>query len=316
MVRYIGQFLRVWLVGSIWATLTACTSVVTDSQESCKFEKLAELPLRIGPALHPTVIVEIDGRPVNMVLDTGATDTLVFSSALERTGLQIDRTQHGMSSGIGGLSKIEVLRAKEVTLGGHSATVQFIAVAPFELPSAGGATIDGILGLQPLGQFDIDLDLPSRRLALYRARYCPTGAPPWNDPGHLVPRPANAPFNHLPYAPIRVNGRDLLGLLDTGAYSVALNRQVAPGIGLTEADIMSKPQNIGIGASNNPVEIRRHRFERVEFLGLAAHNPELDIIDLGNGADVLIGMPILREFRVWIPVQGGKIYLSGPTPPI
>lgn len=313
MAANLGPVLRYFLIVLAAISLAGCNSVVVGSPEACKFEKLAELPVRFSRTQHPIVTIEIDGKRVTMLLDTGATGTVIFASALERTGLQIDRSRHGMSIGIGGLSKLDVLRATDLKLGDLSATVDAIAVGPFDMLGLGGETIDGILGFQPLGQFDIDLDLPRGRMTLYRARYCPEGMPPWDDPGRMIPRPANAPFDNRPYAPILVNGRELLGLLDSGSYSVAISRQVALAIGATEAQIMAAPKASATNASLNAVEVRRHRFESVDFLGMTARNPELDIIPLSIGLDVLIGMPILKELRIWIPVHGRKIHLSSPT---
>ena len=66
--------------------LAGCATTQPNSPAACVFDKLAELPLA-GSALRPTLKMAIDGKQVNLLLDTGATATLITRTAFERLDL-------------------------------------------------------------------------------------------------------------------------------------------------------------------------------------------------------------------------------------
>lgn len=306
---------RFWLLAFMLSALAACSSVVPDSPEACKFDKVTELPVRIDRFRHPTVTVEIDGQPLNLLLDTGSNSTIIFESALDRTGLRKDLRYHGVASGAGGLTALDAVRADVLKLGDITLRDEILAVAPFNLTQPGGDAIDGLLGFSTIGKYDIDLDLPHHRMTLYRARFCPNGRPPWDDAGRLVQRASTAPFDGRPYAPIAINGHTQLGLLDTGATSMFIARPAALASGVAEAEMAADQKLTISGASTAKVETIVHRFESLNFLGLAIEHPTLGVLPPGSSAAVVIGMPILASHRVWIPVQGRKIHVSLPMKP-
>lgn len=297
------------------ATLVGCAGLVPDSPDACKFDKITELPIKISRSSQPTVTIEIDGKPLNLLLDTGASSAVIFESALDRTGLRKDLRYHGVAGGAGGYTSLDAIRADVLKLGDITLLDEILAVAPFDLTLPGSDAIDGLLGFSLLGKYDVDLDLPHHRMVLYRARYCPNGVPPWDTPGRVVQRPANAPFDGKPYAPITVNGKRLLGLLDTGATAVFIARPVVTAMGITEADLAADHKIMIGNASKVKVENIAHRFDNLNFLGLSVDHPTLGIIPSSSGVDLIVGMPILAVHRVWIPVQGRKIHVSLPITP-
>ena len=55
-----------------------------------------------------------------------------------------------------------------------------ILVGPVSLPSVDGKPIEGLLGADFLGDYEIDLDLAHRRIILYAPPPCPIAAPAWS----------------------------------------------------------------------------------------------------------------------------------------
>jgi hypothetical protein len=52
-----------------------------------------------------------------------------------------------------------------------------VRVAPIEIANALSGPLDGVLGAETLSSFDIDLDLPGRRVTLYQGQSCAAAAP-------------------------------------------------------------------------------------------------------------------------------------------
>ena len=90
-----------WMLAAALLALAGCATVAADSPEACKVEKLGEVPLS-GSLLQPLVKLEIDGKPLTMLLDTGAAMTVVLQASYERLGLEQNRLLAGWASGAGG----------------------------------------------------------------------------------------------------------------------------------------------------------------------------------------------------------------------
>jgi hypothetical protein len=57
-----------------------------------------------------------------------------------------------------------------------------VRVAPLYVERAFSVKLDAVLGVDTLSSFDIDIDLPSHRLALYQKQTCAGAAPAWTGP--------------------------------------------------------------------------------------------------------------------------------------
>ncbi len=124
------------------------------------------VPLELA-ATGPTTTATVEGRPVEVMIDTGSTGALALSTkAAQAAGLLAPgrpmRQAHSVS--LGGLSLDRVVTADTVSIGAlhlKDAPVQIYA------PS-GGLVPQGLLGLGFLRRFRMALDLPGRRLLLLR----------------------------------------------------------------------------------------------------------------------------------------------------
>ena len=310
--------------------LAGCATTQPNSPAACVFDKLAELPLA-GSALRPTLKMAIDGKQVNLLLDTGATATLITRTAFERLDLERDYKVNINTAGIGGLkgmSTAQAVKASTVTLAGLNVNSEYlhIVVGNFELSSVAGVAIDGILGQDILGHYDLDMNFPSHVIAFYRPRQCSDGTPPWPGATVNVPRPPKAPgdvrhlaeFNPLgfrsgdprPFATVEVDGHTLLGLVDTGASSHYLDRAAALGIGVTEEQLAQDRSIQASGASAIKVTAAVHKFGVMRVFDMAWNDQLIVVGELGGHHQMLIGMPILQYRRVWYPQHGAKMILS------
>lgn len=126
------------------------------------------VPLGSGPGGAPTVAVRIEGRPVQVMVDTGATGALALSAqAARRLGLlDADRTvRSGHSVSLGGLSLDRIVLAETLELAGI--TLRRVPVQIYDPAKAAGIP-EGLLGTGFLRGFRTTIDLPARRMILSR----------------------------------------------------------------------------------------------------------------------------------------------------
>jgi hypothetical protein len=80
-------------------------------------------------------------------------------------------------------------------------------VAPLYVERAFSVKLDGVLGVDTLSSFDIDIDLPSHRLALYQKQTCAGAAPAWTGPyAKILAR--QSPGDHL-CVPAQLDGHSV-----------------------------------------------------------------------------------------------------------
>ena len=326
---------RGWMLATALLALAGCTTVARDSPDACKFEKLGEAPLT-GALLQPVVQIEIDGKPLNMLLDTGAGTTVVTQASFERVGLEQNRLLAGWASGAGGAKGVYTpifIKVGSLKVAGVEANFPRLSpiAGPFALASRSSTAIDGMLGNDILGRYDIDIDLPHHKIALYRPRNCSDGGPPWTSVGALVQRPRQAPpdsrpladvddvgclnGDHRPFMMVGVDGKQFLTLIDTGATGVVIDRKVAVRLGITETMLEQDKRGLLNGAAPDKVTAVQHKFTSLRFLDQTLPSPDLLVSDVGGAPELVFGMPLLQFRRMWIPVHGSRVYFGPVTKP-
>lgn len=126
-------------------------------------------------ALEPTgsqdaallVPVYVNGAgPFNLVLDTGATFTCVTTAVAEQLQLPEQRGAVGFGAGVHATARVPIIRYDSLRVG--NASVSDMAGCVLDLTSleAIGASVDGLLGLNFLRAFDVQLDFRRNVLTL------------------------------------------------------------------------------------------------------------------------------------------------------
>ena len=141
---------------------------------TCPLIPLAEMPLEVrGNMLF--VQAKIDEEPVTLLVDTGAERTLLTEAAVDRLHLPRDLQHATRTLGIGSPTATWDARLPNgIVLGATHFPVDSVTVGRFGIHEVAGGSADGLLGADILLAFDIDLDLPARRITFYRARReCP-----------------------------------------------------------------------------------------------------------------------------------------------
>ena len=139
---------------------------------SCTLVRVAEWHVR--PTLgQPIVEGTINGHPVGIMIDTGATRSMIVRSAANRLELIRRDTRSSRIMGIGGETAVEVLSVDEFAIGGDVRRHWRMLVAgEHDL----GPDVSVILGEDFFGQADVEFDLAHNAIRLFQPRDC-EGAP-------------------------------------------------------------------------------------------------------------------------------------------
>lgn len=280
------------------ATLSACAAANTP--EACKLTKLGEVPIHVSNNL-PLIDVAIDGKPARLLLDTGANVTAITEPTFQRLGLQHDYQSLAYLTGLGAQGSNWLTQKATIRLAGIDLAPQPLPVFTTALP------YDGLLGLSTLAAYDLDIDIPGGVFALYAARNCPGGAPPFT-PSTTVPE-VGARANLLTIK-VTLDETGLLPVIDTGANRTILE---ANRLGLTDASVRS--DRIGRAATADPVGLAvfRHRFRRLLVGNDVIDRPSFLVGNLSRiGIDGLLGFDIWRSRRLWIS-SASRTVTIGPA---
>jgi hypothetical protein len=142
---------------------------------ACNLVQVAQVPLELKNHLF-VLPATINGHAIEMLLDTGAHKSLLGESAVQRLNLIRDARSYTSLMGLSGSSATPDARIDSMSIGAVVLTVDRLPVTSF----GGSQTFDGILGLDILRDYDLDIDGPNRMLTLYRVRRCEPAPPPWD----------------------------------------------------------------------------------------------------------------------------------------
>jgi predicted aspartyl protease len=289
----------------------ACADIRPGSPEACAFEPRGTFTMEMRTG-RPFVEARINGEKARLLLDTGANLTFITASAADRLKLRGDGVYRSTTKAIGGETPSTPAQVDRFEFAGIALPVRHVISVPLDPQSTDNA--DGLLGIDALRQFDVALDMRGRTGTLYRARNCPEGTPPGMTAVRGFDMPASSTSPH-PEITVELDGRPMVALLDTGANNVLVNRAVALRMGVTEEALAADRTITIAGAVTADVKSAVHRFRMLRIGDMRFDNPALRVVSMPpSGADMLIGMPLLQNRKVWFSFASRKIYIGNPTP--
>jgi predicted aspartyl protease len=302
------------------ALLAACApQPVPGSAEACSIEQVASVPL-LPPDPPRTALwameVRLDGKPARMMLDTGASGLAISVEAAARLGLRLRGDMQASATGAGGTIYPRVFEAGTVGIGGQTRTIPTLLIETTREQTAGGG-YDGILGMEAFDRHDVEIDFPARTLALYRARFCPKGRPPWQGNLLALPRAGTASqrSGNRPVIQVRLDGRPVPALVDTGASDTVVNRSFAVTAGAPAQPPDGASRGTMVTLSNPALPAWLHRFGVLEIGAARIAEPQLVVADIGMSADMILGLNHIGQMRIWISNGSDMVYLAAPPKP-
>ncbi|MDT7950910.1 MAG: retropepsin-like aspartic protease [Acetobacteraceae bacterium] len=273
---------------------------------NCTLQRRASLPVTLAGL--PMVMAVINGQPSRLVLDTGAESSIISLQAAKRLGVTNKYDFARSMKGIAQSMQTGDARLDSMSLGGAKLAYPRVLVGPLAL-SMGGLEPDGLLGASLLADFDLDLDLPHRRLDLYAPTNCPSLRPPWSGP-YTALETTRSLTSH-PFFPIHVNGRTLSASLDSGAQRTVIAAAAAQRAGVSAASRVPGSEVRARGAAGEILPAELHRLADLRVGDVPVRTPVLvTALTLPNDIDALLGADFLQSHRVWLSYESRRLFIQ------
>lgn len=288
---------------------------------ACRLQKVAELNVAVPGA--PVVEVALNGHPAWLLLDTGSFASVLSKSSIATYQLQRLNVKGEKFCGVGGCSDAELVNVKDFKLGDtvlHELRFQAVPTG------MGDSRIAGVLGQDFLEQTDVEFDLPSGQVRLWRPQDCADQVVYWANAYNMVKLRADHTRNRKLWLPVSLNGHELLAVLDSGAFHSTVLTRVTQRAGLgpeTPAESIAEAGGIG----TKKLSASRARFASLSIGQETIQHPMLEVADmfaadrqahLGTYIkqadfeewDILIGVDFLRVHRAYIANSQRKLYFT------
>jgi predicted aspartyl protease len=302
------RLLRILAPLAALGALAACMapSRTATHADACRPERRAELALR--DARHFLLApARLDGQTATLLIDTGAETTTLTPAAAAALRLPPDPAHARTLAGITGNVRSASVTLRRLSLG-DTIVASGRSVAVGALPSLDGLDppVAGLLGADVLAGYEVELDLPEGRMALYAPNVCP-GWRPWPD---AIAVPFERSLSGLARLDVQVDGRAVRALLDTGARTSLLTRKTALALGVTAPMLAADAARTGVGVGGGSAMFRRHRFGAVGLPGATERDMLVNVADLRlPDVEMLLGADFLGRRQVWISYATGRLFL-------
>jgi predicted aspartyl protease len=273
----------------------------------CQLVRVAEWPVKLERN-RALIDGSINGHPVGVLIDTGASKTVMMRSAAERLGL--DRVDARMSFyGVGGRTRAELTEIEEFRLG--------------------GAVQKKWLGEDFFENLDLELDFGNKAVRLFQPQDCERAALAYWAP---ETPPLKIESVRKLAVDVEVNGVPLLALIDTGASRSTLDLAAARRAGITPASAGVTSGGCIVGIGRTPVDAFIAPMERFAIGDEIIRDARIPIADLAgslkreepgsliarsvDAPEVILGVDFLLAHRVFISHVQRAVYFThtGRTP--
>jgi predicted aspartyl protease len=295
------------------------------AQAACRLAT-QEVPVTMQ-GLRPLVAAKIGGKPVQLLLDSGAfgsslTSTFATQEKLEpmaakAIGTLVPGSASTLTSGVKGHeTQTGIVIASTFEFGGQVfPNVKFLIIRDL----GGGAA--GLVGQNLLHTSDDEYDLKGGVLRLVRPQGCEAAnLAYWATPEmtySVVPLEATGHYGGAHnIAMITVNGQQMRAFFDTGAATSFITAHAAARAGVRTSDEGVTPTGQGHGIDGD-LKTWVAKFASVKIGDEEIKNGKLTIGEsVANDFDVLIGADFFLAHHVYVANSQGKLYFTYSGGPV
>lgn len=309
-----------------------CFSVVATvllsahANSACRYIEQASLEVAHA-ARSPVATVdgELNGQPVKLGLDTGLDNTLLLRGAVEQQGLTPLRTRRQLQ-GIGGGTSLFMVKVKDIAIGGaHAKNLNIQAVDALE-----NSGVAGMIGVDFLMQYDVDLNLADNRIKLFRAEHCQDKALAyWDKDASSVPMEYIGDARR-PRVQVKLNGETIWALIDSGAAESSVDMDTARRLGMAIDAPGVTDGGTAIGFGTNSRKLWNMTFDSFAIGDEVVQHPRLAVMENAEHFtgrrehDMILGRDFLRahhvllaqsQMQVYFTYNGGQVFLKDDIKP-
>jgi predicted aspartyl protease len=296
------------------------------------------------------VAVTINGAQQPMLLNTGGGITNLAGQALQTLGLHAINDARIKSLDSNGNASQRYVQVQDFAMDRIQAKNIEFMVAPSPNAGADGAFV-GSLAADLMSRYDVELDFAARKLNFFLQDHCPGRVLYWNPPiAAEVPIELHRPSSggdrtvnvrdpirdiHL-WVPVMLDGKPVRAMINTGAANSTLSADVAR----VDFDVtVDSPGSRPMGSVDGNPDHRMfgHIFSTLTFEGVTVSNPHVVVlpnltgskdpnnslvtgsniqrIDDNIGAEMTIGMDVLRNLHLYVAFAERKLYITPAANP-
>jgi hypothetical protein len=281
---------------------------------TCPPRQLASVNIAIaGPTLVP---VTLGNQPAWMVLETDSALTLLHQDAI--SSLQLPTRvlgKDGIQVSVNGRRVTQITSLKPLQVGGASMSRTEFLVDPLQRPSTQyeGRLVAGTLAMDVLWPFDLELDLASKKLALYSPGSCGGAAVSWSQHYGRIPMDFTAIGGF--FFTVEINGRKLETSIATSEESsqmaVDVARLLSSGSTSAPGDVLTEVIRLAAGDLAIPDKI--HLTETPQGCELsAAGRPDgaLGYDRCYGRFPLVLGRSALQNLHLYLATKEKVIYFT------
>ena len=292
-------------LGAVLATGSACA-------QACLRQEMAEATLRDDDGFI-SMPVTIDGQAASLLVDTGSDGGLLTEAAAGALGLRRDPDRRTLLRGTGGTGERVPNVLLPLAIGGMRLQEASVPVGALPATPVVDPPVAGLLGADVLSRFDLELDLPHRRIGFWRiAAGSVACAPPPGWTARYQAIPLRRQGDRL-LMTARLDGRPVSVLVDTGARSRILSTAAARRLGVYGDRLGADPGGVNAGVDLHPSEYHWHRFRRLTIGGETMDDPVLTVAPLAEPVDLLLGADWFATREVWISFATNTMFVRAPA---
>jgi predicted aspartyl protease len=307
---------RYWALFAAVAGLAGCQA---STGGACRLNFMGSLPLTA--IKHGwTVPAEINGHAVPLELGFNANVSVIAAATAYRVGMHPVGETVGMQSA-GGQRDAVPMGADHIMIGTLTGNDMWFYAPQGALPP-GRHQDPNLLGMDALGQFDIDLDLAGHKINLYQTAgktKCTTPVVLLAQPLYSVPEIGDAWDSHI-YIPVVIHGQTLKASVDPTSDRSSLMWRAAMRIGITPADLSSDRKIDNYNITRRYVPGAVHRIDSATVGSLTINNLPVLIEDFPNPVDdMILGRDFFDKVHVWISNSSHSVVMQMPplpSPPV
>jgi predicted aspartyl protease len=265
---------------------------------------LSNSKLAIPATLDQTVLM--------LLVDTGSERTLLSEQAVRSSEIS-GGGFGGVIRGIGGSRAADLATLQRLEIGRLHGSVPAM-VTEFN-PMLRSRGFSGLIGMDIMGAYDVDLDVRSGQARFYHAEgACRVPRAVMVPPLYTVAELPAASGDPRPHVPVGIAGQTFTGMLDTGSEGVLISPRAARRLGLTDTALAADRTLTISGVGARKVVGHIHLLDSIT-LGELTVRPVPALVMPENydpTVDVVLGMDLVRRIHFWLSASSHALVMQYP----
>lgn len=287
---------------------------VQAADKQCRVVHAATLDMGTDEYGGVIVPMNIGGKTVHLLVDTGGVLSMLTKSSVKSLGLPVTALRDGMSLRMFGGTRIDRrTTAWDVDFGGlKSNSMGFVIMPDGWLPNG----IDGTVAPDILSAYDAEFDFANNKFYLASQDHCPGQVVYWTQSAYAAIPMFIDTDGHISFS-VDLDGKTITASIDTGSTRSYMSLEAAKsefGIDAKNPDLKPLPD------SNDKIRSYHYPFKKLSLVGIAYNNPDLVLVPDNDsktmgpgGARIILGMGFLRRLHLYIAYRETTIYATGAT---